>query len=228
MESTLNSNNCRFICLTGIDGSGKTTLALSVVEALSQQGMDFRYVHGLMEARLSKPFMLAGRHLFARGKSRELDYASFAAAKRGSLSKYPALSFAYQALTSLDYFLQISWKIALPLSLDRSIVSDRYVYDTVVNKGLNLGYDVNRVVEDIGAWFQFLPIPDATFLVDVPANVAFSRKHDIPHIDYLRERRGLYKDVALALNMTILDGMRPIGELTNQVVETICLKGRPA
>ena len=218
---SMSSIDCRFVCFVGIDGSGKSTLAHSVVNALSEQAMNFQYVHGLVEGRLSKPFMTIGRFLFARGESRDSDYAGFVASKRRGLSKWPAFFFAYRTIVIADYLPQIFWKIVLPLRHGRRILSDRYVYDTAINLELNLGCGVDGIVRSSEALFRLVPRPDLTFLVDVPEELAFSRKHDVPHIEYLQERRALYREVAKAFDMIVLDGSQPTETLTDAVVERI-------
>lgn len=214
-------NSCRFICFIGIDGSGKTTLARSVVSALRRREMDFHYVHGLIYPKLLKPFMAIGRFLFARGKSRESNYREFVIAKRSGFYKHPMLFFPYRALLFLDYFPQVAVKVAIPLLFGRRIVSDRYVFDTIVNMSLNLGYDLNRMIQAVKAYFRVLPKPNVVFLVDLPEEVSFCRKDDVPSIEYLRERRGIYRNFAQAFGMVVLDGTMPVEDLTSIVISTI-------
>ncbi len=213
--------NSMFICFIGIDGSGKTTLAQSVLHTLSRQEVGFQYVHGLIRPILMKPFMIVGRFLFAHGKSRESNYSEFVTAKRSRLSKYPALSFLYQVLLFLDYFPQAFWKITLPLFFGKRIISDRYIYDIIVNMSVNIGFDLNKAIRAIEIYFQILPKPDVVFLVDVPEEVSLSRKEDVPSIEYLHERRYIYQELAKAFDMMIVNGTMTIEDLTMIVLKTI-------
>lgn len=221
-----NRDVCRFVCFIGIDGSGKTTLAHSVMDALNQRGLNFRYVHGLIWPKLAKPFMAIGRFLFARGRSRESDYKEFSTAKRSSFSKYPICFPLYRIILSLDYVPQIFGKISMPLLFGRKIISDRYVYDMVLNIGLNVGGDVDEMIRSINRYFRVLPKPDVVFWVDVPEEVSFSRKDDVPCIEYLQERRGLYRKLADAFGMIVLDGTMSVEALTEIAIEVI-QEGKP-
>ncbi|MCD6100314.1 MAG: thymidylate kinase [Candidatus Marinimicrobia bacterium] len=214
----------KFICFIGIDGSGKTTLAKSVVRALSEED-SFVYVHSLIEARLLKPFMKLGRWVFAKGKSKEKNYREFSKEKRSRFSKHRILFPFYKFFLFLDYTPQVFRKVTLPILRGKKLVSDRYVYDTLINMGLNMNYDASRIAKSINAFFRFFPRPDITFLIDVPEEVAFSRKDDIPDIEYLRERRHIYLALAEIFHMHILDGTKPLGVLTQEVLEKMRRSG---
>lgn len=221
VENLDNPMNHRLVCFIGMDGSGKSALAHSVVRALSERDMNFQYVHSLMQGKLSNPLMATGRFLFARGKSREDDYEGFVSAKRHAVIKRPNLFRLYQAIIFVDYIPQVLWKIVFPLFLNKKILLDRYVYDTVINLELNASYNASRVSQTLKLFFSVFPKPSLTFLIDVPEEVAFSRKDDVPDIKHLEERRTLYKRMAKDHKITTLDGTLPLNVLTNKVVEAI-------
>ena len=110
-------------------------------------------------------------------------------------------------------------KVTLPLLRGKKLVSDRYVYDTLINMGLNMNYSALKIAKSINAFFRFFPRPDSTFLIDVPEEVAFSRKGDIPDIEYLRERRYIYLELAKIFHMHTLDGTKPLEVLTREVLK---------
>lgn len=211
----------RFICFIGIDGSGKTTLAKSICEALSVKGYRFTYEWGSIEARLLKPFMRLGRCLFARGISREKNYSMFSREKRKRFSKHQFLFFPYKFLVLLDYAPQVFHKVVLPLFQGKRLISDRYIYDISINMGLNMNYNASKIAQSISIFFRFFPQPDVTFLIDVPEEVAFARKDDIPDIQYLKERRHIYLELARIFDMPILDGTKPLNDLTQEVLGLI-------
>ena len=51
-----------------------------------------------------------------------------------------------------------------------------------------------------------VPRPTLQFLIDVPAEVAFSRKSDIPDIQFLERRIPLYHALAVNERMQCVDG----------------------
>jgi len=125
--------------------------------------------------------------------------------------KNPFIIPFYKVILIADYAPQLIWNICRPLLKNqKTIISDRYIYDTVIYMGLNLGYDVIKLASEIKKWFHFFPEPDATFLIDIDERIAFQRKDDVPSIHYLKERRKLYLDLAYELGMKVLDGAEKI------------------
>ena len=214
----------KFICFIGMDGSGKTTISKRVVEELNKKNEksgNFIYVHSLIEPKLLKPFMALGRPLLTKGKSREIDYVEFYRTKRDRLSKYPFFFTFYKIILFFDYWPQIAHKIVIPLFRGKNIVSDRYIYDTLINLSLNMNYDVLQIERLINNFASFFPMPDITFLIDLPEEVAFSRKDDILTIEHLKERRSLYKGLARSLAIPVLDGTRDVNTLVDEVMENL-------
>ena len=56
---------------------------------------------------------------------------------------------------------------------------------------------------------KLLPRPALTVLIDVPAEVAFARKDDVRHVDYLRERRARYLRLRARPEIRPFDGEAP-------------------
>ena len=57
---------------------------------------------------------------------------------------------------------------------------------------------------------QIVPRPNATFLIDVDEDIAFSRKDDVASRQYLVDRRKNYLKVAKWCKMDIIDGNNSI------------------
>ena len=72
---------------------------------------------------------------------------------------------------------------------------DRYIHDTVITDiSANLGYDSvqsNILIKTL----SLVPKPDLIFYIDIPEEIAYSRKDDVPHINYLQVRKKLYDDL---------------------------------
>lgn len=207
------------VCFTGIDGSGKTTLARDLVMSLRQEGINAAYVYARYTPCLLRPLMLLGEHLFLRGQDPCLDYSSYSQTKKDTTKRKRLLSLVYQSLLMVDYFIQVFLKVWMPMLHGQSVVCDRYVYDTVANDlAIDFNYSWRAVDAVLEWWMRFLPKPNITVLVDVPEKLAYSRKNDISSLDYVKERRPLYQYMAQKLEMFTLDGSKDLNELRNIVL----------
>jgi len=210
-----------FICFTGIDGSGKTTLARMTVKMLLQQGIPCIYVYNRFTPFLSKPFTCLGRKLFMSKEDVFRDYTRHSQTKR-LLLKSKILSFFYQFLILSDYYFQNLFKVKLPLMLGKNIVCDRYIYDTLITDlALSIGYSGKAITNMLKKYFYFIPKPDLVFLADAPEEIAYHRKEDVPCIDYLKARRRFYSEVGKKEKMVILDGTLNIANLAGQIREKL-------
>lgn len=181
------------IYLTGIDGSGKTTLANRLKQELEKTApcriVWARYeprLVGWLSARIRKR-QTRGRDDYHRMSAD--DYRRWRDFKR-RLVRDGRLSRALYFLQYLDYAWQIR-KIP-PRAAGEHLVVDRYVLDFLVDQTVNHG-DLSRspwtrrLLRRLGAF-------DSVLFIDVAPEVALSRKTDIPSAEYLEERRAAYRD----------------------------------
>jgi dTMP kinase len=213
------------ICFTGIDGAGKTTLSKELIKSLEKQDIDCKYVYARLNPFISRPIMSIGRLLFL--SDREIaskNYVKHYIMKMAAIKRYSALSSIYVKILLIDFLLQMLFKVKIPLKLGKNIVCDRYIYDTIITDiSVHMNYSVEKMVNLINNLLQFIPKPNINFLLDVPEEVAYQRKTDIPSVEYLKEKRWIYLDVGKRCKMIIMDGCKPLEELKiliqNKVLE---------
>jgi thymidylate kinase len=199
------------ICFVGIDGSGKTTQAKALAKALTSEGFDCRYVWNSYVPGLIRPFIAIGKLAFFRGKDALKHYGQYSET-RDRLFSSSLTAALYRGLLLLDYSLQVMPRIRLKLALGKNLICDRYIYDTVADMTVELGYSAEKRKRLMKGFFRFFPRPDLVFLIDAPEAIAAQRKKEHP-VELLRERRRVYLDMARECGMIVMDGSRGETEL---------------
>lgn len=210
----------RLICITGIDGAGKTTLVHSLVASLSNHHSSV-YVYGRTYPILSRLLMSLGRATVLRKQNIWSDYSTYTSSKKRYM-RNPALSRIYLLAVLLEYYIQIWLKLTPHYLFGRQVILDRYLYDTIINDiAVQLDYSPAQTMRAIELAFHFLPLPALTIFIDLPEEVAFSRKEDVPHVDYLKERRRLYLAMASRSEVQQLNGLGTQDELLQSALRLI-------
>lgn len=213
----MKSSKGLFICFTGIDGSGKTTLAESVTRFLKERDLPAEYVYARFQLIITKPLMMLGNKLFLRKYKINRDYTNYSLKKKNLSKNHKIISNIYVYALIIDYLFQIIIKIRLPLLLGKVVVCDRYVYDTVLTDfSVDMSFSKNQSISLIDKCFLVAPMPTINFLVDVLEETAFKRKDDIPSIEYLKDRRSIYLQIAQYYSMTVLNGNSTAEQVYNE------------
>lgn len=197
------------ICFTGIDGSGKTTLARHLEKHLKDLRKTCKYIWSGwrgFESFLFKPIASIIRRKTNSGNKPISTY---------SLEN----NFLFDYIAWLDYSLRIFPTLSLAIRMYDLVILDRYVYDVAVNFSLNSKKNSKKLLKN---FFRIFPEPDVTFLIDVPEEIAYKRKDDIPSFEYLSIQRKYYlKLLKDNTNVRVLDGNRSKEELMNIVIKEV-------
>lgn len=211
----------KLICLTGIDGAGKTTLARNLVGALRSRGQSATYVYGRTYPVISRLLMALGRATLLRKHDQWQAYQSYNADKKQRMGN-PLLAIVYTVAILVDYYAQIWLKLLPHLFSRRVVILDRYVYDTIISDlTVHLNYSPAQTEKAIERGLRWLPTPMLTALIDLSEEVAFSRKDDVPHIEYLQERRRWYLQLESRPEVKKVNGEEPAKTVLQTVLSQI-------
>ncbi len=209
-----------FICFIGIDGSGKSTLAKTLIERMKHQDIKMEYTWCKFESSLFKMLIFAKNKLIVRESNWKKNYKKSKEIK-SNLFKGHFISFIYEWFVLIDYRVRILRKISVPLIFGKNLICDRYIFDTVVDIAVDLNYSDGKLISRINQLLDFSPKPNLVFWVDLPEEVALSRKKDVPSIGFLNEKRNLYKKIGAEFEFIELDGTKSLQELNDKIEKEI-------
>lgn len=181
------------IVISGMDGSGKTTLAIKVAQFLREGGLDIELHHG-----------------HAYSVSRDSFGLSEAVIKRLKFFLIFLLPFAYADNLFTFYFRYIK------VLNKKVLITDRYFYDKLAR--MVFFKICSRNIARI--YLKLLPKPDYSFFLTLDAQEAFNRKGEYT-VRELDEFRSIYLFIARLLNATIVDTSLPIDTCLKQIVNVL-------
>jgi dTMP kinase len=211
----------RLICLLGIDGSGKTTQATTLVATLRAQGVAAVHAWARWLPIFLLPLRVLGRALAGRRGNQEENYQGFTASKRQIL-RNPLRATLWKHLVLLEHALQVFFKVRLRLLAGKTVVADRYVYDTLIDLAVNLSCHPDQLLNE--PLLRLFPRPDLSVLLELSPRTGAERKADGTTEEYLAERDALYRRLADALQMERVSAEPPPEEV--QAAVLACLQRR--
>ena len=206
---TARSGAGRLVVIIGPDGSGKSSISKMLVERLSLKGSKVAYVWCRFESKmLWHTLRLMSRVMGHKGDYRET-YTARTEKKNTILTGTP-LKWPYLTFVIFKYMISLHEKVARRLAEGGIVISDRYVYDTIVDLWVDFGRNDSNLRFLTPMLTNIAPKPEVIFWVDVPEDISMSRKGDVPNIEYVALRRKGYELISKSINATKLDGMLPV------------------
>jgi len=186
-----------FICIEGIDGSGKTTQARRLVSNLRRKGFDAIYTTEPSSGRVGR---LIRRYVLDR--------------KRRVPIALEALLFAADRVDHLEA------KIKPALESGKVVVCDRYVYSTLAYQGA-AGLDL-KWIELIN---RFALVPDLALFLDVPPEIVLKRlkrKRSVMETPQNQQRvREVYMRMVKDGRLVLVDGNKSVGDVARDVLRVV-------
>jgi len=185
------------VCLLGVDGSGKTTLASAYLELLEEQSVRAIHVWSRYRNYVSKPFLalmrLTGHNRKEIVSGVKIGYHDFRNNK--------IIAWIFLFLQWLDQFFDILWRFR---SGNACIVSDRCVVDTLVDLCVDTGMD-----DFVLGWYgrsllSLMPERSVYFIVSRDKVLVHECRPDVKADKDYDRRVELYKRVGAQYGLVLL------------------------
>jgi thymidylate kinase len=208
------------IVLSGLDGSGKSTQALRLAERLHAEGLRARAVWNRWNPTVSAPFIrLAKRALSTQGKVRENDYEEFREAKRREMRSGWKRNL-WQFMVWTEYACQVHWRTLFLRLSGVVVISDRYVYDTLIDVAINFSCPPEALAGLMShRLLALFPKPALALFIDIDPTIGAARKADGTPPAYLADRRVYYASLAHMLAAPIVEGGASVDEVSQRIWE---------
>jgi thymidylate kinase len=225
------------IALSGLDGSGKTSQAAALCDALERLGFDPVTEWSRLAADPSLD-RIAGpvKRLLAWRLGAAVPPPPVAAVLDSSRLAEPAKRVRQRSRTMTATWAAIvavanGWRqrrvTVSHLRAGRVVICDRYTLDSAVHLRYRYG-ETNRRRFQVGLIRLLSPRPLRCYFLDVPPETALARKSDHYNLDQLRRQAPLYRQESREHGARRLDGERPRAELCAEIAADVWALLQPA
>ncbi len=210
------------ISFMGLDGSGKSTSIDYAYEQLKERGYKVEIVRAAYVVVVLRGIIKLGKKLLMKKESDPFsgDYRAYLESMRKQAQKggvYKIFSF----LTTLEFKLQIFFRIRMKRFFGKTLLVDRYIYDNIVTYAANLDLGEEYMEQTMNGKWKRAPRPDKIIYIKTPVEVCCSRKDDIPDPLYLEIRKPLYEKVADMYGATVIAGDQDKQKMLDEVMKAV-------
>lgn len=210
------------ISFMGLDGSGKSTSIDYAYEQIKKRGYKVEIVRAAYVIKVMSIPIKLGKKLLMKKDSNPFsgDYRAYLENMRKQAKKggvYKVFSFC----TTLEFKLQIFFKIRMKRLFGTILLVDRYIYDNVVTYAANLDLGEEYISKTMNGKWKNAPRPDKLIYIKTPVEICCSRKDDIPDPLYLEIRKPRYDKVAEMYNATVISGDQDKQKMLDEVMAAI-------
>lgn len=211
------------VTLSGIDGSGKTAHARTLVEALQLCELNAEYVWsrggstGIV--RIVNRLRLHRRSTVNEPSDDAVDTLT----RRRRRFSNPFVAFCWAWLVAIEQLWTFNVAVRLRSHLWRILVLDRCVYDTAIEMDLSLPKDARWSRRAIPIMLGLTPRPHRAYVLDVTTEIARTRKADEHwHVDLPVERQR-YLALTHEREMTVLSNSGAFEECSDALIRDVMM-----
>ncbi len=225
--SVTNRRRTRLVTFSGLDGAGKSSQAELLREKLSADGAQavIEWVPVAINPSIGKiksvaksalrPLLRAGGTGAAGGEGADASDPGKLLVRRSATVRH-----IWSTVVTVANIAS-HWRVVLRhVGRGRIVIFDRYALDSAVR--LHTWYDELGSVR-FQSWLvrTLSPRPSISFLLDVPADTALTRKVDRWDLEQLRQQAAIYRSECRTFRVKGLDGTRPRDELAVEIAREV-------
>ncbi len=181
------------IVFLGIDGSGKTTLSQYLYDELKKREIKVMYLWWLEgENTILKRFLKKFRKIHKLNPPIKTNPNIQPTKKKNIAMKL--FYVIYPKFVLLNYLLFGIVKVWIP-KITRAydiLILDRYICDVVLAISREFNYPYAKMVRLLKLFYKLLPEPSLIFIIEVPPEVAYSRKKE--EFNTMKNAKQLWKN----------------------------------
>ena len=210
------------ISFMGLDGSGKSTSIDYAYEQLKKRGYKVKIVRAAYVIVVLRGIIKLGKKLLMKKESDPFsgNYKAYLESMRKQAQKGGVYKI-FSALTTLEFKLQIFFRIRMNRFFGTTLLVDRYIYDNIVTYAANLDLGEEYMEKTMNGKWKHAPRPDKIIYIKTPVEVCCSRKDDIPDPLYLEIRKPLYEKVADMYGAVVISGDQDKQKMLDEVMRAV-------
>ncbi|AFV24611.1 hypothetical protein Mpsy_2407 [Methanolobus psychrophilus R15] len=203
-----------FICITGIDGVGKTTHVNLLLEHLKEKGIKCQYKWLRFHHYLSLPLLAFCRvagytRVSTLGGTQKCSYHEFYRSK--------IISAIYPWILFVDTVISTTIKVYVPMLFGTTIVCDRFVYDTLIDLSVATK-DSEIYTRTVGKKFlNLIPKNAKLIMLTLDKKTITSRRPELKDDTTFDERYDQYELLAERFDISVVDNKDSFIDVSNSV-----------
>ena len=201
------------ICLSGIDGAGKTLIANQLIENLGKSPK-VKYIWSRYKNYFSKPFLLlmrvTGHNYKVKINEIKIGYHDF--------YKNRYISIIFLILQWIDIFIEILFRFKMSR---KSIVSDRSLIDTLVDLIIDTNFEKFISGSYAKSLFYFMPKNATYFIIERDIELIKKNRPDVFYDKNALKRIELYKKIANLFAIKIIKNESNLNLTSDKILSNI-------
>lgn len=211
------NQRARLICISGIDGTGKTTQSNLILAHLRDKGIRCNYewfrFHHLISLPLLAFCRIAGYTKTSTIGNKKCTYHEFHRSR--------IISKLYPWLLLIDTAFFATYKIYIPMIRCSNIICDRFVYDTLIDTSVAVG-DHHIHKKRIGKLFlKLIPKNSKFIILCLNKDEILSRRPELVEDATFDERYKLYQLFINDFNLETISNNKSIGETNGYIMDIL-------